>query len=936
MSEVLQVPEPTKETRATAEALSARTNQLFNEQQVANCRQVDRLFAWLMAFQWLACVITALLISPRAWEGTASSIHIHVWTALLVGGFITLFPISLAILRPGKMYTRHVIAASQMLMSALLIHLSGGRIETHFHVFGSIAFLSFYRDWRVLLTASLMVALDHGIRGLFWPFSVYGNLTVEPWRWLEHTGWVVFMDMFCLASIYKSNKALWDVAFRRSELEKMNEIIEAKVVERTSELQSEIAERIEAEEELEATNERLKDMSLDLERSRDQAIQASRFKSEFLANMSHEIRTPLNAVVGMSDLLLRTRLTDEQREFSTVINHSADVLLGIVNDILDYSKIESGRLDLEIIDFDLVEMVEGAAELVSERARSKQLSLATYIDPSLPRLVRGDSGRIRQVIINFLANSIKFTDRGEIIIRAVRKSEEAGEVGIRFTVSDTGIGLSESAREKLFQPFTQADASFTRKYGGTGLGLAISKRLVELMGGEIEFNSVYGEGSEFGFVIDLGISSDRSPPSLVPPDDVRDARILLVDGPAGAQQVLNSYIASWGMRCSAATDVDKACLMLRREAAANDPFDLVMVAFDPGNAEPLALLREISNRSQLSNTKCIVIGASVDKHFGRQALKDGFSAYLPMPVRQSKLFDCIINLLQAKSANQPNTQAEISSEQLSAVAGSERCNLILVVEDNAINQKVTLLQLRELGLAAHAVANGREALEAVARTQYALILMDCQMPEMDGFQATKEIRKLESRTGKHSPIIALTAHAMTSDRLECLAAGMDDYISKPVSQKKLAEVVKRWMPRDAGKSMSEADPGRQHTDPRVKPVELDVLFSTFGEDLIADLLVDYVAEADSRLLDLDRAVEDQDFHTIKNIVHDLKGSSATIYATELAEISAALEEFCLKEDFTWESMPERLEALKQAWSRVRAFLAENGYHAAVSTKAEAE
>lgn len=924
-------PLPVQETDLpeNREQLLKRTNQLYASELEQNYKSVDRLFAWLMTFQWLACVATALIVSPRAWEGTMSSVHIHVWTALIVGGFISLFPIGLALLRPGKTFTRHVIAASQILMSALLIHLSGGRIETHFHIFGSLAFLSFYRDWRVLATASLVVAIDHALRGLYWPYSVYGVATVEPWRWVEHTGWVAFMDAFCVVSINASLKALWDLAYRQSELEKINEVIEARVVERTSELQKEVAERKQAEQDLDNTNKRLQDLSIDLERSRDQAIQASRFKSEFLANMSHEIRTPLNAVVGISDLLMRTRLTDEQREFGVVINSSADVLLGIVNDVLDYSKIESGRLDLEVLDFDLVEMVEGAAEIVAERARVKQLSLSTYIDPAIPRMLQGDSGRIRQILLNFLGNSIKFTDRGEIVVRANTIDGEDGKVGIKFSVTDTGIGLSDSAKERLFQPFTQADASFTRKYGGTGLGLAISKRLVELMGGNIFVESVYGGGAVFGFNVELEPSKKALPPSLIPPDDLRDARILLVDGPTGAQQVLSSYLSSWGLRCTAATDVDKACLMLRREAAANDPFDLALVAFDPGNEEPLTLLREMQGRSQLSKTKCIIIGASVDRHFGSEALKSGFSAYLSMPVRQSKLFDCMVSLLHGAS---PLLMEAEARKRKTPAPDPEPCNLILVVEDNSINQKVILWQLRELGLAAHAVANGREALEAVSRTQYSLILMDCQMPVMDGLQATKEIRKLEALTGKHSPIVALTAHAMSSDRLECIAAGMDDYISKPVSQKKLTEILQHWLPKESCTDMRPIAAGEVPSDPRKKPVELDVLFATFGEDMIGDLLADYAADADKRLTELADAIAKEDIQIVNQIAHDLKGSSATIYATEVAELSASIEQCGRRSDYDWESIATGFEALKSAWTRARAYLAESGYGSATSSK----
>jgi two-component system, sensor histidine kinase and response regulator len=796
--------EPSLAQPQSAETPDSRAQQLYTAQKQDVYVRTDRLFAILMSIQWLVGVAFAFFVSPRSWTGLESQTHIHVWAAIFLGGVITCFPVWMALVQPGKRATRHMIAVGQMLMSALLIHLSGGRIETHFHVFGSLAFLAFYRDWYVLITASTIVAADHGLRGLLWPQSVYGVSGIEPWRWVEHTGWVLFEDVFLTISIKQSQKEMWDGACRQADVEQTNQIIEAKVAERTAQLAMEIEYRKETEtaladraKELDENLIELGQLSKDLEQSRDQAVRASRFKSEFLANMSHEIRTPLNAVVGMSDLLMRTPLSDEQREYCMIVNNSADALLGLINDILDYSKIEAGKLELEIIEFDIAELLEGAAELVAERARAKQLSLITYVDPGMPRLVRGDPARIRQVLLNFLSNSIKFTHAGEIVIRAEQgATDSTNRIQVNFSVADTGIGINEASRERLFHPFTQADASTTRKYGGTGLGLVICKRIVEAMAGTIHFESVDGEGSTFGFAIELEPCGKHQGSVISVPERTRQTRVLIVGGPPGAQQILQSYLTAWGLRTSSTTDITKGALMLRQEEKIGDPYALAIVV-SHASSEDLLLSApsELIVSEGNVRTRLMVMGATATRDFGRRALKEGYSAYLPLPVRQLRLFDCIVSVLEKPAELDTPSPKETQTKEIAC--DPDVSNLVLVVEDNRVNQKVALLQLRELGFLAHTASNGVEALEAVSRCDYAVILMDCQMPEMDGFQATSEIRKLEALTGKHSPIIAMTAHAMSGDRLRCLAAGMDDYLTKPVSQAELAAVLRRWLVKPA-------------------------------------------------------------------------------------------------------------------------------------------
>ena len=540
-------------------------------------------------------------------------------------------------------------------------------------------------------------------------------------------------------------------------------------------------------------------------------------------------------------------------------------------------------------------------------------------DPAIPRILRGDPGRIRQILLNFLSNSIKFTDCGEVLLRVTLNSAmENSHVDLRFSVSDTGIGLNESAKEVLFQPFMQVDASITRKYGGTGLGLVISKRLVELMGGNIEFSSTYGKGSIFGFAVKLEIGANEQAPVVGPlPENMHDARILIIDGPDGTQQILTAYVSSWGIRCSHATDISKASLMVKHEAAANDPFDLVFFVLDPSNAEPVNLLSELDRDLAAMKTRLVVIGSCADRGFGRQVLEKGFAAYLPIPIRQSRLFDCIINQLDKNSTSTKigeNATAEIQNTDI-----PQPRNLILVVEDNTVNQKVALLQLRELGFSAHAVSNGSEALEAAAKIEYALILMDCQMPVMDGLQATKAIRKLEIKTGKHTPIVAMTANAMSGDRLNCLSAGMDDYISKPVNQKKLSDVLQRWLP--AGSQMQtkeQIDSLAKITDSTKKPMEIEVLFTTYGNKAGNELLQSFQADAERLLQNLTRAVEQRDIVALKHNVHELKGTSASVYATELAELSRALEEAIAKDNVNL--IEEHFRIVQAAWSRAKVIL----------------
>lgn len=722
-------------------AVRERAAEIFEEHRQWIYKRTDHLFAFLTVIQLVACFIAAYVISPRTWTGTETKIHPHIWASFIIGGLIASFPIYLALKRPGEWMTRHTMAAAQMMISGLLIHLTGGRIETHFHIFGSLAFLAFYRDWKVFIPATIVVTLDHLLRGIYFPLSIYGVLNASPWRTFEHAGWVVFEETFLIRfCVMKSNEML-EIAETRANLEHTNETIETRVRERTVELKTAEAALLGANKELATAH--------------DEAVEANRSKSVFLANMSHELRTPLNAILGYSEILQEE--SEDTGQIAIIpdlkrIHGAGKHLLTLINDILDLSKIEAGRMEVYLEDFDLLGLIEEVASTVKPLIEKNNNTLKLECAPDLG-IVRSDLIKTKQILLNLLSNASKFTENGTVTLKALREKLEGAD-WITLKVFDSGIGMTPEQQQKLFKEFMQADASTTRKFGGTGLGLAISQHFARAIGGTINVKSAPGEGSCFVLRIPARAAEKAAPPrqkeypaavEAVAPAGPLTKRILVIDDDPAIRDLMKRSLGKEGFEVHTASAGEEGITLARKIMPDAITLDVMM----PGK-DGWTVLSELKADRDLQHIP-VIIATMVENRTMGYAL--GAAEYMMKPIDRERLVGICGKLCKKGAARRA-----------------------LLIEDTADARDLIQRALEREGWSVSAADNGKSGLARLKEALPDIILLDLMMPEMNGFEFLTELRaKPEWKT---IPVVVITAKELTKEERARLTGNVQGVLQK--------------------------------------------------------------------------------------------------------------------------------------------------------------